>query len=88
MTLAREPGGYIHFGTLSSRPNLSDIRVQMSDKFEEMARFVMRVAREDPSGDDLVTLCLVAMHMLPENVRLRSARSTPPLERRRTRPNG
>jgi hypothetical protein len=42
-----------------------------AEKFERCARLVVELARDDPTGDDLVTLVLAAVYMLPENVRLR-----------------
>jgi hypothetical protein len=44
------------------------------ERFEKVARFVVQVAHDDPSGEDLVTLALAATYMLPENVRLRERR--------------
>jgi hypothetical protein len=52
-------------------------------KFEQVASLVVEVAHDDPSGDDLVTLCLVACYMLPENVRLRAYRGTAQLREER-----
>jgi len=51
------------------------------ERFDEVARLVVQIARDDPSGDDLVTLVLAATYMLPENVRLRESR-----EQRQARP--
>jgi hypothetical protein len=45
-----------------------------AEQFERVAQLVVEIARNDPSGDDLVTVCLAAMHMLPENVRSREQR--------------